>query len=165
MDQLTPELERRIQVEELWARRNVLSDLMNQERLERHQAKRLLMCLNRTLAAEPPKKVRQAEAPSTPNRQRGWMGQQSLVQGLWGAAAALLVVIIATAEPQASALHQRVRQALAGPASVAATPASNRAERARKTDIAVDAQDESAPLFPDLHHEAVEKVSQRLPRP
>jgi hypothetical protein len=163
MDQLTPELERRIQVEELWARRNVLSDLMNQDRLERHQAKRLLMCLNGTLAAEPPK-VQQAKAPSTPDRQRGWIGQQSLVQGLWGAAAALLVVIIATAEPQAAALHARVRQAFAGPASVAA-PASNRAERTRKTDIAADPQDDSAPLFPDLHHEAVEKVSQRLPHP
>lgn len=164
MDQLTPELERRIQVEELWARRNVLSDLMNQDRLERHQAKRLLMCLNGTLAAEPPK-MRQAKAPSAPNRPRRWIGQQSLVQGLWGAAAALLVVIIATAEPQASALHERVRQAFAGPTHAAAIPAGNRAEHARKTDIAADPQDESAALFPDLHHEAVEKVSQHLPRP
>lgn len=34
MDQLTPELERRLQVEELWARRNVLADSMNACRLE-----------------------------------------------------------------------------------------------------------------------------------
>jgi hypothetical protein len=35
MDQFTPELERRLQVEELWARRNVLADSMNVCRLER----------------------------------------------------------------------------------------------------------------------------------
>lgn len=37
MEQLTPELERRLQVEELWARRNVLADSMNAMRRERFQ--------------------------------------------------------------------------------------------------------------------------------
>jgi hypothetical protein len=41
-DDLPPEIQRRLQVEELWARRNVLAELMNAERLEvytRRQAK------------------------------------------------------------------------------------------------------------------------------
>jgi hypothetical protein len=38
MDQLTPELERRLQVEELWARRNVLADSINARRKERFHA-------------------------------------------------------------------------------------------------------------------------------
>jgi len=33
-DDLPPEIQRRLQVEELWARRNVLEDLMNAERLQ-----------------------------------------------------------------------------------------------------------------------------------
>ena len=33
-DDLPPEIQRRLQVEELWARRHVLADLMNEERLE-----------------------------------------------------------------------------------------------------------------------------------
>ena len=33
-DDLPPEILRRLQVEELWARRNVLADLMNAERLQ-----------------------------------------------------------------------------------------------------------------------------------
>lgn len=33
-DDLPPEILRRLQVEELWARRNVLADLMNEERLQ-----------------------------------------------------------------------------------------------------------------------------------
>lgn len=32
-DDLPPEIQRRLQVEELWARRNVLAELMNAERL------------------------------------------------------------------------------------------------------------------------------------
>jgi hypothetical protein len=38
MDKLTPELERRLQVEELWARRNVLADSINSERKRRFLA-------------------------------------------------------------------------------------------------------------------------------
>ena len=38
MDRLTPELERRLQVEELWARRNVLADSINSERKQRFLA-------------------------------------------------------------------------------------------------------------------------------
>lgn len=33
-DDLPPEIQRRLQVEELWARRNVLAELMNAERLQ-----------------------------------------------------------------------------------------------------------------------------------
>ncbi len=43
MEQLTPELERRLQVEELWARRNVLCDSINAHRRERFQARRLML--------------------------------------------------------------------------------------------------------------------------
>jgi hypothetical protein len=85
-----------------------------------------------------------------------------MVQGLWGAAAALLVVIIATAEPQASALQERVRQAFASPAPAAV---AGPAESDRRADIAVDPRDDAAPLFPDLHREAGRKVSDRLPNP
>lgn len=43
MDALTPELERRLQVEELWARRQVLADSINARRLEYFQARRTLL--------------------------------------------------------------------------------------------------------------------------
>lgn len=43
MEQITPELERRLQVEELWARRNVLADSMNAWRRERFRAQRSLL--------------------------------------------------------------------------------------------------------------------------
>jgi len=39
-DDLPPEIERRLQVEELWARRNVLADLMNAERLRVYALRR-----------------------------------------------------------------------------------------------------------------------------
>lgn len=39
-DDLPPEIERRLQVEELWARRNVLAELMNAERLRIYALKR-----------------------------------------------------------------------------------------------------------------------------
>ncbi len=40
-DDLPPEIERRLQVEELWARRNVLADLMNAERLRVYALRRI----------------------------------------------------------------------------------------------------------------------------
>src|ERR1700761_8400533 len=43
MEQITSELEHRIQVEELWARRNVLAAAMNADRRERFYAKYNLM--------------------------------------------------------------------------------------------------------------------------
>ena len=43
MEKITPELERRLQVEELWARRNVLADSMNAWRRERFRAQRSLL--------------------------------------------------------------------------------------------------------------------------
>jgi len=39
-DDLPPEIERRLQVEELWARRNVLAELMNAERLRVYALRR-----------------------------------------------------------------------------------------------------------------------------
>ena len=39
-DDLPPEIERRLQVEELWARRNVLAGLMNAERLRVYSLRR-----------------------------------------------------------------------------------------------------------------------------
>ena len=41
-DDLPPEIQRRLQVEELWARRNVLAELMNAERLEVYAQRRSL---------------------------------------------------------------------------------------------------------------------------
>ena len=43
MEQLTPELERRLQVEELWARRNVLNDSMNARRCERFRTRHQML--------------------------------------------------------------------------------------------------------------------------
>src|ERR1700760_1654200 len=51
MEELTPELERRIQVEELWGRRIVLEETMNAWRLREYQSRRLL-CLLRDDADE-----------------------------------------------------------------------------------------------------------------
>lgn len=39
-DDLPPEIERRLQVEELWARRHVLAELMNEERLRVYALRR-----------------------------------------------------------------------------------------------------------------------------
>jgi|SRR5581483_7237979 len=45
MEDLTPELERRIQVEELWGRRIVLEETMNAWRFREYQSRRLLSLL------------------------------------------------------------------------------------------------------------------------
>jgi hypothetical protein len=42
-DDLPSEIVRRLQVEELWARRHVLAELMNAERLKTYNARRALM--------------------------------------------------------------------------------------------------------------------------
>jgi hypothetical protein len=42
-DNLPPEIQRRLQVEELWARRNVLAELMNAERLKVYSARHALL--------------------------------------------------------------------------------------------------------------------------
>jgi len=44
-DDLPPEIQRRLQVEELWARRNVLAELMNAERLKIYAQRRSLNSL------------------------------------------------------------------------------------------------------------------------
>lgn len=46
MEELTPELERRIQVEELWGRRVVLEETMNARRFREYQSCRLLSLLH-----------------------------------------------------------------------------------------------------------------------
>jgi hypothetical protein len=46
MEELTPELERRIQVEELWGRRVVLEATMNDWRFREYQSRRLLSLLH-----------------------------------------------------------------------------------------------------------------------
>jgi len=43
MEEITPELERRLQVEEAWARRTVLSDMMNERRLAAYGTRRMLL--------------------------------------------------------------------------------------------------------------------------
>ena len=43
MEELTPELERRLQVEEAWARRIVLSDMLNERRLAAYGTRRMLL--------------------------------------------------------------------------------------------------------------------------
>ena len=42
-DELPPEILRQLQVEELWARRHVLAELMNAERLKLYAARRALI--------------------------------------------------------------------------------------------------------------------------
>jgi hypothetical protein len=46
MEEITPELERRIQVEELWGRRVVLEETMNDWRFREYQSRRLLSLLH-----------------------------------------------------------------------------------------------------------------------
>jgi hypothetical protein len=46
MEELTPELERRIQVEELWGRRVVLEESMNAWRFREYQSRRLICLLH-----------------------------------------------------------------------------------------------------------------------
>ena len=67
-DDLPPEILRRLQVEELWARRLVLAELMNAERLKTYAARRALIWPPRfpavnTAGAEP--RVRQPAAVVT----------------------------------------------------------------------------------------------------
>ena len=52
MEELTPELERRIQVEELWGRRIVLEEMMNAFRFREYQSRRLLSLLSSEDRAE-----------------------------------------------------------------------------------------------------------------
>ncbi len=55
MEELTPELERRIQVEELWGRRIVLEETRNDWRFREYQSRRLLSLLHNEVGS-PPKK-------------------------------------------------------------------------------------------------------------
>jgi hypothetical protein len=63
MEQLTPELERRLQVEELWARRNVLADAINARRRERFYAQHAHMTQFGTVPALPATDEAEPEAP------------------------------------------------------------------------------------------------------
>lgn len=51
-DDLPPEIQRELQVEELWARRNVLARLMNAERLDLYASRRALLWPARLKAPE-----------------------------------------------------------------------------------------------------------------
>lgn len=68
MEELTPELERRIQVEELWGRRVVLEDTMNAWRFREYQSRRLL-CLIRDESGERPVVPNSAAPDRTKARQ------------------------------------------------------------------------------------------------
>jgi hypothetical protein len=52
MEEITPELERRIQVEELWGRRIVLEEMMNESRFREFESRRLLSLLGSGHGAE-----------------------------------------------------------------------------------------------------------------
>jgi hypothetical protein len=73
-DDLPPEIERRLQVEELWARRNVLAELMNAERYQVYAQRRTDLAqapinlgsrdrLTRLAAAVVPMRSRKAPTP------------------------------------------------------------------------------------------------------
>jgi hypothetical protein len=68
MEEITPELERRIQVEELWGRRVVLEESMNAWRFREYQSRRLL-CLLRD-EADDGRPVRAAAATNRPKTQQ-----------------------------------------------------------------------------------------------
>jgi len=63
-DNLSPEILRRLQVEELWARRHVLADLMNAERMEVYVSRRSLHWPTRFAAMDMVWKDPQARAPT-----------------------------------------------------------------------------------------------------
>jgi len=116
MEQLTPELERRLQVEELWARRTVLADSMNALRRERFRAQHSLLTRFGTPAAPPDTKFEHAQtaqadaAPiqnveaSIPPVRRRW---------LWGPAMAGLVGLFALLGAGAPGLIAQARGRLA----------------------------------------------------
>ncbi|HET7085118.1 MAG TPA: hypothetical protein VFI23_10130 [Rhizomicrobium sp.] len=64
-DNLPPEIERRLQVEELWARRLVLAELMNAERLRTYAARRALLWPTRFPAMDMMGKDRVVKAGAT----------------------------------------------------------------------------------------------------
>jgi hypothetical protein len=68
MEELTPELERRIQVEELWGRRVVLEESMNAWRFREYQSRRLLRLLRDETSDVRP--VRAALATDRPKTQQ-----------------------------------------------------------------------------------------------
>jgi hypothetical protein len=66
MEELTPELERRVQVEEAWARRTVLSDMLNERRLAAYEARRMLLRLhNADFSLSPIEAPKKASKPQS----------------------------------------------------------------------------------------------------
>jgi hypothetical protein len=64
-DDPPPEILRRLQVDDLWARRNVLAELMNAERQKTHARRRLLIWPNRFAAMDLVWKDPLARPPAT----------------------------------------------------------------------------------------------------
>ena len=107
MEALTPELERRLQVEELWARREVLAESINARRLEYFQARRILLTRLGTAAEsapasdKPEEPVQQQDSSSKPLDLRHGMPAVELpiaitARSFWwiGAAAATTIVLV-----------------------------------------------------------------------
>jgi hypothetical protein len=66
MEELTPELERRIQVEELWGRRVVLEESMNAWRFREYQSRRLIcMLCDETRGVRPLRAAPATDRPKT----------------------------------------------------------------------------------------------------
>ena len=113
METLTPELERRLQVEEARARRIVLCESMNNAPdLDRYQSKRLVLSINGTgRLAEDLAEDTASQGQSTAKGMVGWpttktsligrVPQSGLLQGILGAAAATILVVIGLSHPGA----------------------------------------------------------------
>lgn len=164
METLTPELERRLQIEELWARRLVLCDPINQHRLDRYQARRALLCLNGTETSlvrdvPQPESVDQLPSAAVPVSDQAPQraARSALVQGLCGALAAALIVGAAMIQdPQNSLIRaQNFLQTL-----VHSWGSASQTRAEDQADISED-DAEAPPSFPDLHREVSQKLHHR----
>jgi hypothetical protein len=170
MEQLTPELERRLQVEELWARRNVLNDSMNARRCERFRTRHQMLSRLGTQALPlpahmpppdaatdpvtpvvltmPARPMRPILVPDSPGGARRVWG----VAGLAAAAMLLLAIgfqnndMIAGARAQFQAAVPRLMQMIAHPglASAPATPPHATVGRASPPDLRAEVSAEIA---------------------
>jgi hypothetical protein len=123
MEELTPELERRIQVEELWGRRIVLEESKNAWRFREYQSRRLL-CL---LRGEETEGRAVARAPSVSRPKMAQPARNATVFSLRRSAVlagiALFAGLVAQADGKFSAWH--------GNANIAKTTMASDQSKAR----------------------------------
>lgn len=139
MEQLTPELERRLQVEELWARRTVLAESMNALRRERFFAQHSLLTRFGTPVAAQQAPQEDAGLPDAPPPVEDTSAPTAGTRWPWKAAAAGAVAamaLLAASTPGVLAQAQgRLSVLLAQTPSPAEPPRLTQARRDTPVDI------------------------------